>query len=587
MYPVNDDYIEANYSTGRQTRITGTLTLTNGTAIAIESDDLKTVPIINNQCTSDQEITLGQAFQGSLSLTIYSDLDRHLIYGATVELSKGVLSGNEWIEIPLGRFIVTDCVYSGLDALNITALDEMDLLDKKYDGSTVVGKPYDILNYISVNTGLELGQTREEIEILPNGSITYTLPQDSSIETFRDMAGDLAACLCGFCTIGRDGKLYVKSFATDVCRTIEADYRGKDKICDYTICYTRAGVTKADKYVEVGDPLGQFLDLGENAFMMLMTDALAKATLNNILRVMSSITYTPASISLVTDDPSFELGDMVEIVGYTAGESTIVPIHKYTWKWRGQHKITSVGKDPHMTKAKSKAEKTFDGAISKIKEIESNLLLMTNVEAIPINEGRKTIARLSFGVSKDRSLPFHGVCRINMESAGTVKFYYDLNGIDDPFVHEVQVPPGVSTATLFLPINASSNALNVFTVSVVSEDAIGEIGALGFRAILNGIGIYEADEWNGNINREDLIPIPYLVNGIDIVDLSDIGPSINIQAPLIVIGVENVEPSVINAISVKRLEDGPVYISVSQPEWWAHSGEGMYAGSGNLTTGLI
>ena len=210
MYPVSNAYKQQILMDDKITRITGSITLVDGNVLEIESDDISILPEITNQCSGDEELILGQAYQGELDFGIYSSVERYKIYGARVELSFGLLIdsvNDEWEEIPLGKYKVSECIRQSTQQLKITALDDMDKFNIKYDGTTLYGSPYTILTYISIIAGVELGQTEEELESLPNGTMSFGVDSSSNVTTYRDIIGDLSACMAGFAVIGRDGKL--------------------------------------------------------------------------------------------------------------------------------------------------------------------------------------------------------------------------------------------------------------------------------------------------------------------------------------------------------------------------------------------
>lgn len=508
MYPVGNDYIQANNSNNRDTKITGTIKPNTGAVIRLDSDSFKKLPNINNQCSGDDELILGQAYQGELSFEFYTNADRYMMLDAEVTLSKFLRVNGEWIEVPLGTYVVTDCVRSGLDGLKITALDDMSKLDKECPKGTVTnGYPYELLSLIARNTGILLGQTEAEIQALPNGTVFLGMPILNEAIKYRDIAGDLAACLGGFVTIGRDRKLYIRNFAHAPCRTITADYRGKDTVSDYKIRYTAVTCVKNGTKKTVGTTIGNSIDLGDNLFLQLGTDENTYAVLNSILDEYDGYTFVPATIEYKMDDPTIELGDLINVTGYTAEQGIAVPVHKYDWTWRGVQRITSVGKDPKRD-TKSKIEKQIDSLQNKENKDKVSIVSYINSSDYAIGNSWTRIAKLRIGVMNSQIVLLNGIVKLNLTEAGTVRVRYEINSSYDPFIHVVQYPTGENVITAFLPISLTNEYVNEIGIEIQSDDAIGDILVGDVQFTLQGVGVTTGN-WDGYIEIEDEYSFPF------------------------------------------------------------------------------
>lgn len=502
MYQTSNEYKRLIDNDGRVTGIVGTLTLKNGEAILFDNDSIAKAPEINNQCSGDSELILGQAYQGQLKLSLYSDTDRYSVYGATISLRFQLLLEDDSIEeVPLGVYTVTECIRSNSDTLTITALDAITTLDRTYTDEVLSGTSYDILSGIKRLTGIELGQNAEDLASLPNGTMILGLPLNPEVNTYRDIVGDLAAVLGGFAMMDRTGKLVIKSFSKDIAKTINADYRNKSTISDFNLRYTKVSCVKQGVYFSRGNDLGQELALGENVFLQLGTDEGTLAILDNLLTVFGNYSYTPASFDYV-GDPAIDMGDLIEITGYSAKTSTLVPVHKTTWKWRGYQKIEAVGKNPFLNSA-SKEDRATETQKKNIKTLENSVLSINNGQQVIIGDEWTELASTVFAMASDQSLLFNGVCKVDMVTAGNLRFKYSTNGIEHDFIHEVQTMDGVNTVTLFIPVKPKNNESNEFKV-YISSDAIGSVETLDFRGALSGSGILTSD-WSGIITIEDRV----------------------------------------------------------------------------------
>lgn len=504
MYPVSNAYPTEILKNDRVTDIYGTITLTNGTVIELTKGDFAEAPDMDKICSNSDTWTLGSVDQSQLKFTFYSELDRYVIYGAEVELffALWLPEDEEWEEIPLGTYYVSECTRAGLHKLKVILLDDMDKLDVTYDGATVSGQPYDILNLISVKSGVPLGQTQEEIEALPNGTTVFGLPTKTSIQNYRDMLRDISVCLAGFGYIGRDGKLYIGQFSKTSCRTIIADHRGNDKISEYQFAYSAISCNKDGEIVAVGTDDDQLLDLEDNQFLQLGLYITVEGVLENILDAIKGIKYVPGSLSLLKSDPSFDPGDLITATGYTSGVATLMPVHKMTWKWGGGQKIEAYGEDPNIGKTKSKSQKSLENKLDKIAALENDVLVMQNVSEVSFSSSWELLASGEVALTDNKKLLFHAAVRVNMTAAGTVKFKYQHNGVDEDFIHECQMPAGLHTVTLFHFILGTAIQLNQFDVFISSSDSSGTVERLGFNGVLTGPGMVRSG-FNGSIKLSD------------------------------------------------------------------------------------
>ena len=531
MYPVSEDYKTKILQNDRVTRLKGTIVLTNGQVINLNEGDIFKAPTIQNQSSGDNKLQLGGVYQGQLTLTFRTNISRYLIKGAKINLIFGLLIGSDsedeedWEEVPLGEFFVTDAIKSGTDKLNITALDCMGNIDKSYEGTVISGSAYSVLSYIGNMTGVQLGQTSEEIGALPNGDETYGTPEVNNLRTYRDILRDLAACLGCFATIGRDGKLYlIPLFDSNVDRVISADYRGNDTISDYQVSYATVMCIKEGTSISVSSGPGQIIDLGSNAFLQLGLEARVKRILNELLSCVSSVTYVPSQIHLKKSDPSYDLADLLKIQGYTAGTEILVPIHKNTWTWRGSQKLISIGEDPY--ESKTKEQKEIENTANQMKIAENTVLTATNIDEITFDQDWTELCNLRFSVASERTLTFHGVTKFDLSSDASVLVKYELNSETVDFVHEVKCFEGTDTVTLFLPVLASPEQANTLRVLVKASSGTGVIDQYDFKGVIMGSGIITSS-WDGIIQCLDSVP-ELLINGVAVVNI-DAAASISLH----------------------------------------------------------
>ena len=150
IYSVSDAYKTAIRARTRTDRVTGTLTLTNGTVLNLDAADLMSGSLtLDNQCVTGEELAFGCAYLGQAALNLRTDLSRHAFYGAKLVLHYGLqLPGGRWETVPLGVYTVAEAERRAL-YVSIKAYDNILALQQKYDGTTMQGTAYALLGQIA------------------------------------------------------------------------------------------------------------------------------------------------------------------------------------------------------------------------------------------------------------------------------------------------------------------------------------------------------------------------------------------------------------------------------------------------------
>ena len=92
IYSVSDAYKTAIRARTRTDRVTGTLTLTNGTVLNLDAADLMSGSLtLDNQCVTGEELAFGCAYLGQAALNLRTDLSRHAFYGAKLVLHLSLI----------------------------------------------------------------------------------------------------------------------------------------------------------------------------------------------------------------------------------------------------------------------------------------------------------------------------------------------------------------------------------------------------------------------------------------------------------------------------------------------------------------
>ena len=253
IYSVSDAYKTAIRARTRTDRVTGTLTLTNGTVLNLDAADLMRGSLtLDNQCVTGEELAFGCAYLGQAALNLRTDLSRYAFYGAKLVLHYGLqLPGGRWETVPLGVYTVAEAERRAL-YVSIKAYDNILALQQKYDGTTMQGTAYALLGQIAAACGLTLGQTEAEIGALnPNAALVCQLSGTDGLSTWRECAAAVAQLVGGFAAADRAGRLVLRTFAEKPCAALTAAARSEAAVSDFACHY--AALSIVDDLHEVLD----------------------------------------------------------------------------------------------------------------------------------------------------------------------------------------------------------------------------------------------------------------------------------------------------------------------------------------------
>lgn len=363
MQTVTDEYIAAMRLGSRTDRITGTIALTDGTVIDVTDEILVNGNLsIDERCMNSFDI--GTFYTNQMKLAIYdSEALLHEFANARVELRYGLLVGEEYEEVFLGKYTVdgTNCKRVR-DRVYLTAYDRSAKFDRIKCGQIVntAMPPYNALQLICSECSVTLATAQEEIEAMANG--TLSIKCDSSrIETMRDCVMWIAALLGGYARINREGMLEIRkakySVDPDDQTTIIVDrvLNSKERIST-TFSDTRiypkfmeaycGGESKvySSSYVSTDTQAraGSF-SLPENPLVISLSAEKQDEINGNILDFLDNFKQRNIKATIF-GDPAIECGDTVKCTGGSidVGRNIVGVITRYTWKFRQQSTIQCV-----------------------------------------------------------------------------------------------------------------------------------------------------------------------------------------------------------------------------------------------------
>ena len=373
MYHVSEAYKTAINKKTRVTKMTGVVTLTDGTVLDITDDMITEGGFeINNSCVSGSDFQLGSVFIGMLTMTIKSDIDRNRFKKAVITpIFNLVLSDGTYEQVPLGIFTVDAANRVG-KTVKMTAYDRMNSLSvrirKLLSGLTIV----QLLEYIETKTGIPVSQnTYDNINNLSpvddNGNlIAFTSNKYVASTTYRDILSYIGELCGGFCYINRTGEIEIKRYSKIPDKTIDDSIRNSSEFSDFEIQYgsleanvytkNKKGeeVLESETYTFLDDGTTKTYKLSDNPYISRQSNEEKRQWIyENIERAIGDIVYTPSEVSFL-GDCAVELGDCIAYTGYNCGGNTIYSlVHTYTFSYRKSCKLQCVGQDQSIAAADS------------------------------------------------------------------------------------------------------------------------------------------------------------------------------------------------------------------------------------------
>ena len=553
MYPVSDAFIQAIKSNTRKYYWTGTITTSDKKIYEFGNKDIvKGSGYISRQCCGNSEIELGSVYAAELGISLFCDIDRYTLDGAEIKLWFHLLLGDGSTEsIPMGVFYVAEA-NRRIKTLELKAYDGMLNLDKAFNKGLSSAAPYEFLSLLSKACHVELAQTKEEIEALPNGTELLGIYQDNDIESWRDFLYYLAQMLGCFAVIDRYGKLCLTSYGSTPVMAIDIRHRFSSSFSDFVTRYTAVSSTNkktetAEYYAKDPDD-GLTMNLGVNPLLQFGLEETRKRIITTILDVVSTVEYVPFDSETI-GNPALDLGDVLRFTGGHADETKQSAITSIYTKINGKQTVKCVGKNPRLAAAKSKNDKNSSGLISSIGEAKLSIYTFTNALALDAGEEKLSIINMEFASGDETNAEFHAQAIMEVESNPdtrtlTAETTIDLGTTTDDEGNEVENKKVISfplswdedgkTAlsvfyvldgheveefhpkeswlsgkhllTLYYPIiGLTANQLHTFEVLISMKNGSGHIEAQNIMATITGQGLGVQERWDGRITANDTL----------------------------------------------------------------------------------
>ena len=553
MYPVSDAFMQAIKSNTRKYYWTGTIITSDKKTYEFGNEDIvKGSGYISRQCCGNSEIELGSVYAAELGISLFCDIDRYTLDGAEIKLWFHLLLDDGSTEsIPMGAFYVAEA-NRRIKTLELKAYDGMLNLDKSFNKGLSSAAPYEFLSLLSKACHVELAQTKEEIEALPNGTELLGIYQDNDIESWRDFLYYLAQTLGCFAVIDRYGKLSLTSYGSSPVMAIDIRHRFSSSFSDFVTRYTAVSSTNkktetAEYYAKDPDD-GLTMNLGVNPLLQFGLEETRKRIINAILDVVSSVEYVPFDSETI-GNPALDLGDVLCFTGGHADETKQSAVTSIYTKINGKQTVKCVGKNPRLAAAKSKNDKNISGLISSIGETKLSIYTFTNALALDAGEEKLSIINMEFASGDETNAEFHAQAIMDVESnpdtrtltaettidLGTttddegnkaenkkvisfplswnedgktaLSVFYVLDGHEvEEFHPKESWLSGKHLLTLYYPIiGLTANQLHTFEVLISMKNGTGHIEAQNIMATITGQGLGVQERWDGRITADDAL----------------------------------------------------------------------------------
>ena len=551
MYPVSDAFLRAIESNTRKYDWTGTITTRNHQTYDFATEDIvKGSGYITRQCCGSTEIELGTVYAAELGITLLSDIDRYTLEGAEIRLYFHLVLPSGAVEsIPMGVFEISEANRS-VRCLELKAYDYMLRFEETLKLNSSSGTAYSFLFAACTACKVEMAQTKEEIDALPNGTETLGIYSDNDIETYRDLLFYVAQVLGCFCQIDREGRLLLRPYGNTPVSEITGSHRFSSTYSDFVTRYTAVSstnmMTEEAEYfaLDVDDALT--MNLGVNPLLQFGLKTTRERLLRNILHAISVVNYLPFD-STTIGNPALDPGDILVFSGGHADHTKISYVTSITYKIGGKHSLKCVGKNPKLAAAKSKNDKNITGLLNQIEAGKIVVYNFINVSPFSIGNSPTEVLAITFTSKEETTATFLAEILLEVtadlvERTVTGTAFYETDFAEDIEQASAQVEKPVRYSflekgqpelkviykmnneevktfypaktciegrhilTLFLPITqVIANSENTLAVYLVMEGGSLTIGESQIRATISGQGLVAGiGDWNGRISITEM-----------------------------------------------------------------------------------
>ena len=421
MYPVSEAFLRAVQENTRRYYWTGKITTKGGAVYPFGYEDIvKGSGYVSAQCCGSAEIELGTVYAAEMGVTLFSQIDRYTLDGAKVELSYHLrVADGSFEEVPMGIFEVSEA-NRRLHCLELKAYDYMLRFEKSFNGFESVGNAWAFLELCCKACGVEMENTRAEIEGMPNGRELLSIYPENDIGTYRDVLFFVGQVLGGFFCINRRGRLELRKYGAEPVLEVQGRHRFSSSFSDFITRYTAVSSTNlrtqtAEYYgLDVDD--GLTMNLGVNPLLQFGLEETRRQLCRNILDDLSAVNYVPFDSSTI-GNPALDLGDVLTFSGGQADGEQVTCITSFQCRIGGRQSLKCVGKNPRLAQAKSKNDKNISGLLNQIEAGKVGIHTFTNASAYVVAEDRVRVISIEFAAKEETHVQFFGQAVVDVRAA--------------------------------------------------------------------------------------------------------------------------------------------------------------------------
>lgn len=412
MYPVSEAFLQAVQGNTRKIYWTGKITTVAGVEYSFTQEDIvKGSGYITAQCCGNSEIELGAVYAAEMGISLFLDIDRYTLEDAKVELTYHLrLADGSYEAVPMGLFEVSEANRTA-HVLELKAYDYMLRFDRDFNGFETIGTAYGMMALCGTACGVDLAQSQEEIEALPNGSELLSIYPENDIETYRDVLYFTAQVLGGFFCINREGRLEFRQYGNTPVKEIMQKHRFSSSFSDFVTRYTAVSSTnlrtQTAEYYALEEDDGLTMNLGINPLLQFGLEETREELCRNILTALSVVNYVPFDSDTI-GNPALDLGDVLTFSGGQADSQQITCVTSFTVKIGGRQSLKCVGKNPRLSQAKSKNDKNISGLLNQIEAGKIGIHTFTNASAYTLGETNVRIISIEFASKEENHAQFFG-----------------------------------------------------------------------------------------------------------------------------------------------------------------------------------
>ncbi len=421
MYPVSEAFLRAVQENTRRYYWTGRITTKGGAVYPFGYEDIvKGSGYISAQCCGSAEIELGTVYAAEMGVTLFSQVDRYTLDGAKVELFYHLrVEGGGFEEVPMGIFEVSEANRTA-HCLELKAYDYMLRFEKSFNGFESVGNAWAFLELCCKSCGVEMENTRAEIEGMPNGRELLSIYPENDIGTYRDVLFFVGQVLGGFFCINRRGRLELRKYGAEPVMEVQGRHRFSSSFSDFITRYTAVSSTnlrtQTAEYYALDTDDGLTMNLGVNPLLQFGLEETRRQLCGNILADLSVVNYVPFDSSTI-GNPALDLGDVLTFSGGQADGEQVTCITSFQCRIGGRQSLKCVGKNPRLAQAKSKNDKNISGLLNQIEAGKVGIHTFTNASAYTVAEDNVRIISIEFAAKEETHVQFFGQAVVDVRAA--------------------------------------------------------------------------------------------------------------------------------------------------------------------------